>query len=90
MPNIKDQIKTRTKELQKEIRKSTVSYISAALGLVAGLAWNDAVRSLIEYVYPRGANTLLAKFIYAAIVTVIVVAVSIQLSKLLEEKAEGK
>lgn len=59
--------------LREEIKKQTFGYIVGALGLVAGLAWNDAVRALIEYFFPLSQNTLLAKFIYAAAVTVIVV-----------------
>jgi len=40
---------------------------------VAGLAWNEAIKALIEYLYPLDKNSLLAKFVYAALITIIVV-----------------
>lgn len=56
----------------KAIKGKTLTYITGALGLVAGLAWNDAVKSLIESIFPSNDNTLLAKFLYALGVTLIV------------------
>lgn len=70
------------KNLKSEIREKTAGYIIAALGLVAGLAWNDAVRSLIDSLFPISTNALWMKFVYAIIVTLLVVAVSVQLLKL--------
>lgn len=68
-------------ELRKELREKTIGYIVAALGLVAGLAWNDTVKSVIEFFYPMNENTLWAKFIYAAVITGLVVLVSYFLMK---------
>ncbi|MDP2650808.1 MAG: DUF5654 family protein, partial [bacterium] len=45
----------------------------AALGLVVGLAWNEAIKSAIEYLFPLGQNTMAAKIIYAAVMTIILV-----------------
>jgi len=62
-------------DIKKQMRERTVGYITAALGLVAGLAWNDAVKSLIDYFY-ADSSSILAKFIYALIVTAVVVLIS--------------
>jgi hypothetical protein len=63
-----------------QIRKQTITYVMSAFGIVAGLAWNDAIKALIEHFYPFGsANGLAAKFVYAVIVTIIVVLVTLQL-----------
>ncbi|OGF96560.1 hypothetical protein A3H08_04180 [Candidatus Giovannonibacteria bacterium RIFCSPLOWO2_12_FULL_44_32] len=59
--------------LREEIKQQTKGYIMAGLGLVAGLAWNEAIKALIEYLYPLDKNSLLAKFVYAALITIIVV-----------------
>ena len=67
---------------QKEVRERTVGYIVAALSLIAGLAWNDAVKGLIEFVFPLKENTLSAKFIYAGTITIAVVALTVYLNKL--------
>lgn len=55
------------------MRKQTIGYIVSALGLVAGLAWNDAIKSLIESIFPAGSGGLVAKFVYALLVTFVVV-----------------
>jgi len=76
--------------LKKEIKNNLVVYITAAFGLVAGLAWNEAIKSLIDYLFPLEKNTLIAKFVYAFIITIVVVAASIILSKLLADKKENR
>ena len=67
---------------RREVRERTAGYVTAALGLVAGLAWNEAIKSLIEEIFPIGANTLAAKFAYAILVTVIVVVCTVYLGRL--------
>ena len=69
------------KEIKTQIRSQTAGYIAGALGLVAGLAWGDAIKALIEDLFPFAKSGLLAKFIYAVLVTLIVVIVSRYLFK---------
>ena len=52
-------------------------------GLVAGLAWNDAISALIAHWFPIERNSILAKFIYAAAVTVVVVLITTYVVRLL-------
>lgn len=59
--------------LHEEIRKQTLGYVVGALGLVAGLAWNEAIKGLIEHLFPLSQNGLLVKFVYAFLMTAIVV-----------------
>lgn len=60
-------------ELKKEVRVKAFGYVSAALGLVAGLAWNDAIKAFIEAVFPLTKDTIFVKFMYALLVTLAVV-----------------
>jgi hypothetical protein len=85
-------IKEEISSVQDEVRNKAVGYIVTALGLVAGLAWNDAVKTLIENYFPARENTVWAKFLYASILTVIVVSISVYLVKIFkkEEKAAVK
>ena len=83
-----NKIRSHGKKLRKEIREKTIGYIVAAFGLVAGLAWNDAVKTLIEYFFPLQQNTLFAKFIYAAFITIVLVIVSVYLVRLTGEKED--
>ncbi len=63
-------------ELKNQVKDQTTGYIAAAFGLVAGLAWNDAIKSLIEELFPFAKSGILAKFIYAALITIVVVVLS--------------
>jgi len=84
---LKQKIKKAKEEgwrLQKAVRQRTLEYILAAFGLIAGLAWNDAVKTLIEAAFPLKENTVPAKFLYALVTTLIVVALSIYLVRVFE------
>lgn len=85
-------IKGKGAELEKEIREKTLGYIITSFGLVAGLAWNDAIKAFIERFFSDPGNGLKAKFLYALIMTIFVVAVSLYLSKIfkIEKKKDKK
>lgn len=69
-------------QVKQQVREQTVGYITAAFGLIAGLAWNEAIKSFIETIFVFGNGTIWAKFIYASFVTVILVLVTIYLNHL--------
>lgn len=75
-------------EIKKQIRAQTIGYILAAFSLVAGLAWNEAIRSMIDNLFPVSKNSLLVKFIYAVVVTGAVVVISSYLVRLTNNKDE--
>jgi len=79
-------LKEGQKRLRKEVEERTITYITAAFGLVTALAWNDAIKSLIEYLFPVQRNNLWIKFLYAAIITFVAVLVSIYLIKIIKKE----
>jgi hypothetical protein len=81
-----EKIKKVKEEITEVAKEKTIGYILTAFGLIAGLAWNDAIKSLIEYVFPLSPNTLLLKFIYAILITLVVVLISNYLIKLTKNK----
>jgi len=86
---VKEKIKEEIHNVRKEIKDKTVGYIITALGLVAGLAWNDAIKSLIEYYFPLSGQGIWAKLVYASLLTLFVVLISIYLVKIFSrEKKE--
>jgi hypothetical protein len=83
-------IKDKGAELEREVREKTLGYIVTSFGLVAGLAWNDAIRALIDRYFADPGNGLRAKFIYALIMTVFVVAISLYLARIFKVEKKKK
>lgn len=79
-------LKEKSKELEREIRSKTIGYILAGLGVVVGLAWNDAIKTTIDKYFPSDKGTIIAQFTYAFFITVGVVIIGIYLSKLTKKK----
>lgn len=65
----------------KEVIKTVITLVTTAFGLVAGLAWNDAIQALIGQFFEAG-SALTGQIIYAVIVTVIAVIVTILLARM--------
>lgn len=70
------------------LQEKTAAYITAGFGLVASLAWNEAIKELIAFLFPNQQNSLIAKFWYAIIITIVLVAVSAIFLKLQRENIE--
>ncbi len=64
------------KELKNQVRNQLLGAVVGALGLVVGLAWNDAIKSLIEFLYPLDKTGVGPKFLYAVLLTVLVVIIT--------------
>ena len=86
MSPVLDKVKQESQTLRAEVRERTLGFITAGLGLVAGLAWNDAIKALIEYLFPLDKNGLLAKFLYAVVITLVVVLLSVYLVRWLKKE----
>lgn len=70
-------LKTEGEKLRTEMRERTAGYVMSGLGVVVGLAWNEAIKAFIEYSLPfASAGTMIAKFIYAVILTILIVIVA--------------
>ena len=65
----------------KTVMKTIITLVTTAFGLVAGLAWNDAIQKLIETLVGSG-DALSGLFIYAIIVTILAVVVTIILARM--------
>ncbi len=75
-------IREQSTRIQREIRERTIGYVVAAFGFVAGLAWNEAIKAIIEYLFPFGNNSILAKVLYAIVLTIVVVLVTVYLIRI--------
>ena len=81
-----EKLKEEKQQLQREVRTRTVGYIAGGLGLVAGLAWNDAIRTLIDWLIPEVGNTIIAKLAYALLITLVIVVLLFYLERFLREE----
>jgi hypothetical protein len=82
--------------LTGEILDKFSPLITTALGLVAALAWNEAIQQLFSQLFGEAGGALAAKFFYAVLVTLVVIFATIAVSraaerakKLEEERNKG-
>ncbi len=68
------------KDLKLEILEKMSTLVTAGFGLVAALAWNNAIKALFEVIFGKQSN-IIAMFVYAMIVTVIVVLLTVKLGR---------
>ena len=70
-----------------KIVSESLSLMSTAFGFVAALAWNEAIKKLIDEFIPKGQGVL-SLFIYAVAVTAIVLFITARLGRI-KERFEG-
>ena len=63
------------------VLERTTELLTAALSLVAALAWNDAIQSLFKQIFGE-AGSLYAKFGYAVFITALIVFISMRVTRL--------
>lgn len=71
-------------KLSQEIAIQTLTLVSSSLGLVAALAWNEAITEYINiYIKPYLAkgSGVISLFIYAIFITAITVIVALQMAR---------
>ncbi len=84
--------KLKAKETRREVMLQTITLVNAAFALVAALAWNEAIKALLDRYFKAGP-ALFSKFVYAIFITVLVVLVSryvVTLTKRLHSQESGQ
>ena len=80
--------KKENKKLHIEIVKQITLLSTSGFGLVAALAWNSVIQEFVNvYVkkwFPSGSG-ILSLLIYALIITILAVIITLQLSKITEK-----
>ncbi|MDD5567345.1 MAG: DUF5654 family protein [Patescibacteria group bacterium] len=74
--------------MSKEVLDKMVGLATSAFGLVAALAWNEAIQTLFKTVFGT-ASSIVSLFIYAIAITAIAVWITARLGKL-SEKMRGQ
>ncbi len=81
----KKKSENKKKAIHKEVMSEILKLSTSAFGLVAALAWNELIKEIVSmYIKPLvgGASGIISLLIYAVIVTVLAVLITISLSKL--------
>ena len=73
------------KSFRKELMQQLVTLSTSGFGLVAALAWNEAIQTFVkDYVQPLypSQSGAISKLIYAVIITAFAVLITYQLSRI--------
>lgn len=77
------------RSLKIEILEKISQLATAGFGLVAALAWNDAIQGLFKTFF-GDQSALLAKFGYALLITILVVLVTLKLGDVVDKVKGGE
>lgn len=74
----------KTQAFHKELLVQLITLSTSAFGLVAALAWNEAIQQFVkDFIEPRiPGSGLISKLIYALLVTGFAVLITFQLTRL--------
>lgn len=79
------QMTQKEKSFRRELIEQFITLATSGFGLVAALAWNEAIQTFVkDYIqrYYPDQSGVFSKFFYAVIITIFAVLVTYQLSKL--------
>ena len=72
-------------EINMLVAQRTATLVTTAFGLVAALAWNEAIKAVFKEIFGT-ADTPIPMVVYAVIVTVIAVLVTLWMNRYAAEK----
>lgn len=82
--------KKEQKSLKIEILEKVSALATAGFGLVAALAWNDAIKKLFTQIFPQPGGNIVVLFVYAAVITIIVVIITVYLGRAINFIKSGR
>ena len=84
---VRENLKKEIKKIRSDFFKTVSTLVVSAFGFVAALAWNNAIVELInKYLAP--GKSLWSWFIYAILVTILAVLITVYLGRLAEKHKE--
>jgi hypothetical protein len=88
-PEVHDKLSKEASELKKQIATQMLTLATSGFGLVAALAWNEFIQTVVkEVIKPLigESSGVISQLVYAVIVTILAVIVTYNLSKFVEKK----
>lgn len=75
-------MKEQANEVRTQVAGTISTLMTVAFGLIAALAWNDAIKAIIATLIPKG-NGITGLLIYAILITIIAVVATIVIARAL-------
>ncbi len=75
-------MKEKADDVRKQVTRTISTLLTFAFGLIAALAWNDAIKAIIATVIPKG-NGITGLLIYAILITIIAVVATMLIARAL-------
>ena len=75
--------------MKSEVIEKLATLITAAFGLVAALAWNNAIQAIFKRVFGE-ADTIWAMIAYSCLVTVIAVVATVYIGRAAQKAIKKK
>jgi uncharacterized membrane protein (DUF106 family) len=79
-------MKEHATEMKGQVMETIASLITVAFGLIAALAWNEAISALIKQILGP-SNGLTGLFTYAILITIIAVIATILIGRVIKTSA---
>lgn len=80
-------MKKQAQEVKGQVLQTIATLITTAFGLIAALAWNEAIRAIILQFLPKGSD-LTGLLIYAVLITIIAVVATIIIGRAIAQPEE--
>jgi len=80
-------MKKQANEVKGQVLQTIATLITTAFGLIAALAWNEAIKAIILQFLPKGSD-LWGLLIYAVVITIIAVVATIIIARAISQPEE--
>ena len=81
LKKIHGRVTQEVRQLRLEILQKVADLMTAGLGLVAALAWNEAIKAFFSQFFPQPGGNVIALTLYALLITIIIVLITVQLGR---------
>lgn len=86
------ELKGKFRKLEEEKQKIETAFknqlgtiLIAAFAFVVGLSWREVINSIMEYLLPISKDTVLAKFVYAVVLTFFLTLIYVYVTRFLNK-----
>ena len=79
-------MKEEVKDVKGQVLQTIATLMTTAFGLIAALAWNEAIKAIIIQYFQAG-NGIMGLLIYAILITIIAVIATIIIARVIAKPA---